>query len=55
MDGCSSSNVELTTSYQTKPKKKKYTNLDKVIKKSSEYDEAMKLYGFKEDKKYEKK
>jgi hypothetical protein len=55
MDGCSSNNVELTTSYQTKPKKKKYTNLDKIIKKPSEFDEAMKLYGFKEEHKNEKK
>ena len=50
---CGSNNVGLVTTHQTKPKKK-YTNLDKVVKKPSEYDEAMKLYGFKEDKKNEK-
>ncbi len=55
MDGCGSNGVELTTSYSPKPKKKKYTNLDKIIKKPNEFDEAMKLYGFKEEKKNEKK
>ena len=56
MDGmCGSNNVELTTSYGSKNKKKKYKGLDKVIKKPSEFDEAMKLYGFKEDKRNEKK
>lgn len=52
---CGGSNdVQLTTNYGGS-KKKKYKGLDKVIKKPSEFDEAMKLYGFKEEKKNEKK
>lgn len=51
---CGSNEVGLVTAHKTKPTKK-YTNLDKIIKKPSEFDEAMKMYGFKEDKKNEKK
>lgn len=52
---CGSNEVGLVTTHKTKPAKKKYTNLDKVVKRPSEFDEAMKMYGFKEDKKNEKK